>query len=360
MGVAVCFKIVMYLLSLSTMKLVVKYVFVNTHFPYPVFVTGTHMLSSSIVGFCIVQHTNLMAGKSFMLPSLRELCFQLLPLAVAVVWSLIACNQALVFVSAAFSEMIAGTTAVFAACLLIIMGVPFSPWLFIPTCVVVLGACLAVEGEMYFSLWGMLLCLISNFCRSWKVVMQQHMMTGDLKDKYDPLTLLSWQCLLGFLVICVWQAFTEGAEPFRKFEAADNQLSIVLAVGVSCFNAIVLNCFAMYTVKDLGAVGNTIAAQTKSVLIIIGGVAFFHESVKLIQLVGFLFVLSGAFWYARMEKGLKASMKEQEAAKGASLDPSVKLMGAIPADSESTKDASSRATPTTDTQSTLSTRTSGS
>mmetsp|Transcript_19729 Transcript_19729/g.54261 ORF Transcript_19729/g.54261 Transcript_19729/m.54261 type:complete len:414 (+) Transcript_19729:102-1343(+) len=298
LGVTVIARILLYLFSLSTMKIVVKVAF-EYKFTFPRMLSAMHMLFSTVVGFTIMCFTSASVRR----PTIRELCCQLLPLSIAFAWSLGASNQALVLVSAAFAEMIGATTPITSVALMMMLRMPFDLTLLIPVAIVIVGSGIAITGEVNFSAVGMLLCLGSNFGRSIKSVLQQRLMSGASNDAYDPVALLSWQCLLATFALFTWSSLSEGLAPYEQLCNAQNKLHLAIVIGVTCVNAVVLNLFAVYVVKDLGAVGNQVAGQVKSALMLAGAVAILHESITPRQIVGFIFVLAGAYMFARVEKG---------------------------------------------------------
>jgi len=75
----------------------------------------------------------------------------------------------------------------------------------------------------------------------------------------------------------------------------------MVALGVSCVNATILNVAQLFVTKDLGAVGSQLAAQTKMVLVVLGGMVLFQEAVTRTELFGFVLVLLGVFWFSRVE-----------------------------------------------------------
>lgn len=314
-GPAVVCRILIYVLALSTMKLSVKFVFQECSFNFPKCVTAAHLACSAAVGFAVLLGRRWTQGTPIAVPSASELWLAIIPIALGFGLSLGANNMALVFCTASFAEIIGATTPIFSIGMLLFMRIPFNKILFAPTCLVVAGCMTSVTGGIDFSAMGFTLCLFANFGRSVKTTMQQKMLTGATKDKFEPCTLLAWTCGFSCAMMLAWSLATEGVAPYVHL-ASDKQLSKTLAaVGVSCVNACILNLFALFVTKDLGAVGVQLVAQAKSVLTVLGSVVLFGDSLTRSECMGFAAVLLGTFGYARMEQADKAA----QAAKNKSL-----------------------------------------
>merc|ERR1712129_58204 len=208
----------------------------------------------------------------------QEFFFMAAPIAVTIVLCVGAGNLSLVLCSAAFTEVIGSTT-----------------------CLVMLGCAVSVSGEMKFSPVGMIMCFVANIARSLKVTLQQKMMTGELKEKFDTVTLLFWTCLPATVIMAVCSLASEGLQPWHHAQATmlDKPpvfLHLCIAVFSSCVNATILNMSQLWVTKDLGAVGSQIVVQSKTILTVLGGVALFGESVTWLEALGFFTVLVGVFF----------------------------------------------------------------
>lgn len=312
-GARVICCILIYLLALSTMKLSVKWVFVVYEFKFPKFVTALHLLASMVMGFFILLRRSWLHNVVMVVPTAQELFTKIFPLAFGFAVSLGANNIALVFCSAAFAEIIASTTPVVAVGMVIVAGLPFDRVLLGPTLLVVAGCAVSVVGEVNYSAMGLALCMLSNVMRAFKATLQQQLMTGSTKAKFDPCALLAWNCTASLVAMLVWSFATEGLAPWAELANKPEPLGILLSLLVSCANACVLNLSGLFVTKDLGAVGAQLVAQTKSVLTVLGGVVVFQETITRQELYGFIAVMTGTYLYSRMESRLKKERAEQAA-----------------------------------------------
>jgi len=326
-GWLVVSRILIYLFTLSTMKLSVKHLFVDYAFNYPKFVTATHFYSGAIVAFLILSFRFRLASTSAAdlcadvqgraiespsarlsranVPTKREFWLMIVPIAMGFAISISANNSALLFSSAAFSEIAGATGPVFSVGLMLMMGMPFDLRLLWPTLLVVAGCSLSSSGEVHFSGLGLACCFVSILGRSLKTTLQQRLMTGESRAKFDPVTLLAWMCLPSCVLMTIWSLCVEGSAPWIMLLESSNRRSLCFWLCVSCGNACVLNLSNLFCTKDLGSVGVQLVAQTKSVLTVLGGVALFHEAVTLVEVVGFVGILIGVFVFSQMEQATK-------------------------------------------------------
>merc|ERR1719265_734281 len=178
--------------------------------------------------------------------------------------------------------------------IILALGMPFNMWLLLPTCLVVAACMTSISGEVSFSAMGLFLCFLANIFRSLKTVLQQKVLTGDMRSRFEPVVLLFWMCLPSALVMLLWSFSTEGLGPARAFwsTTGSQRLSLIAALLGSCINALLLNSAQLFVTKDLGAVGVQLLAQMKSVLTVLSGMVLFHDTVTVTEFIGFMGVLS--------------------------------------------------------------------
>jgi len=73
-----------------------------------------------------------------------------------------------------------------------------------------------------------------------------------------------------------------------------------------------LNLSNLICTKDLGAVGTQIVSQTKSILVVLGGMCFLQEQVSRLEFVGFILVMIGVYSYNDLETRLKAAREAEK------------------------------------------------
>lgn len=309
MGLHVVFQIVLYICALAFVKLSVKTVFVGYSFFYPKFLTAIHLGLSSLAGFVIMAFRSSSSARTFTVPTMAEFCTGILPIAATFAVSIGSENSALVFCSAAFSEVVGATNPVVSALLTWMLGMPFHSKLLMPIGVVVAGCIFSVTGELNFNVMGTFLLVLATVCRAFKSVMQQKLMTGETKEKFDPVSLMAWTCLASMMLMVLYCAVTEGGEPVRALSMSKDRGGLCCAILASALLALILNLSALFVVKQIGAVGMQLVAQMKSALIVIGGIALLHETFTPKEFVGFGFVLVGVYWYSSLKMLLEPNSK---------------------------------------------------
>merc|ERR1719410_1635657 len=86
-------------------------------------------------------------------------------------------------------------------------------------------------------------------------------------------------------------------------------MKLIIAVLGSCVNATILNMAQLWVTKDLGAVGSQIVVQSKTMLTILGAMAFFGEPVTWLEAFGFTTVLVGVFLFSHAERAAVAQKR---------------------------------------------------
>jgi len=222
----------------------------------------------------------------------------------ALVISVSTCNMALVYSSAAFVEIIGSSSCLFTIGFVIFLGMPFNKQLILPALLVVSGCIVSAAGEVNFSWTGLLLCLTANAFRSFKVSLQQKLLTADSSEKFDPCALLFWISVPSVFVMLAASLMTEGLRPARQLAALEysQMMGLLGAIFVSSVNATILLLAQLFVTKYLGAVGGQLISQAASVLTILGGIAVLGEPVARSEFAGFAQVLAGVYIYAWMEQ----------------------------------------------------------
>lgn len=306
-GLLIIFRVVAYLLALSTVTLTIKNVYVNYHYNFSKFVSVTHFVSAGVLCFGIVLYRRQTDGKPIKVPSAKQFFCMILPTAIAFASGIGANNQALMYSNAGFVEMIAGGTPLCTLLCTAALGKKVDLRLIWPVLLVCSGIVLCTSGELKFSTMGFMLASFACFSRAIKSTLQHALMdTEDASiQALDPIELLAWMSLPSIAIMGTWSVCTEGIDPYARLVGED-ALGLLLAIGLTCVNACILNVANLFVIRDLGAVATTLAAQLKGILIILGGVAMLGEVVQVQQIAGFSIILGGVFWYNRTQDMVKA------------------------------------------------------
>eukprot|EP00929_Paragymnodinium_shiwhaense_P086149 TRINITY_DN46674_c0_g1_i1.p1 TRINITY_DN46674_c0_g1~~TRINITY_DN46674_c0_g1_i1.p1 ORF type:complete len:550 (-),score=88.70 TRINITY_DN46674_c0_g1_i1:60-1646(-) len=313
-GGVIVAKVVGYLIALSSMKLTVKYLYVEYDFSYPKFVTCAHLLFSCVAGFLVtIQQTKGAKRLALELPS-RHLLEGIVPCAIAFSLTLALNNIALMLCSTSFTEIIGATNPIVTVVFVIGMGMPFSLSLLGPVILVAFGSMLSAYGELKFSMVGTILCFAANAARALRTAMAQKLLTVG-EETLEPCALMAWTCAVSCVIMFLWSLATEGSAPWTRMVsqvAVHHHVGLWVSLLVSCLNACALNLAQLTVTRDLGAVGSTVVAQLKTIATVIGGMTFFGDTFTLAEYIGFACVLLGAAVFSRMQQQEKAHAREQQ------------------------------------------------
>eukprot|EP00927_Polykrikos_kofoidii_P082827 TRINITY_DN8335_c0_g1_i2.p1 TRINITY_DN8335_c0_g1~~TRINITY_DN8335_c0_g1_i2.p1 ORF type:complete len:514 (-),score=48.16 TRINITY_DN8335_c0_g1_i2:140-1528(-) len=302
-GPNVIAEIVGYVGCLGFIKISMKLVY-GCGFLFPKFITAIHLFVSTLAAFCILFHRSYAKNKSIVVPTLHELVFVIGPISLTFGLSIVCDNQSLVLLSASFAESISATTPVVSAIIGRLLGIPFSYILLFPMSLTITGCIISVSGAVKFSALGIGLIIIAITLRSLKAVLQQRVMTMETRERFDPVTLMMWSCMIGCVELVCMSIFTEGARPINALVASPNPGPLLRAIGVSCVVAVALNMLALFVIEELGAVGMQVVSQMKSILVVMGAVALLHENLTAVQSAGFLLVLVGIFVFSQLKQSV--------------------------------------------------------
>lgn len=313
-GTLTILRILAYLTALSTIMLTIKNIYSNYHYNFPKVVSFAHFVACGAVCFTLMAVSHLKEGKPFPVPTVKEQLTGICPVAASFALSIGFNNMALSYAGAGFVEMMGSTTLLWVVMLTLAMGKAWNGALNLPLVVVSVGVCMCATGELRFSTLGILFALGASLMRALKGVLQAHLLIADdecNRTKLEPHELLAWMSIPSAAIMLGWSLMTDGAAPFVQFVTHDRLLGLVLAISISCANAVILNLSNLFVVKDLGAVGVNVTGQLKGIMIILGGVAVLGESVQMMQIIGFGTVVGGCAWYNMVEKGEKEAVEKK-------------------------------------------------
>lgn len=179
---------------------------------------------------------------------------------------------------------------------------------------ILLGVCMAVQGEVNFIILGLMIQLSSQVCECCKIVFGEWLMTSSLK--LDPLTYTMFLAPISTSILLVVTACTWKPEIFVHF------LQFWHLILPNACLAFVLNVSIAVLIKECGAVTLILSGLIRDMGLVLISIFFFGESATPQQFVGFAVCLAGVgFWSvmridpnATMVKGLKESLGEVEQA----------------------------------------------
>jgi drug/metabolite transporter (DMT)-like permease len=299
-GLLIVSRILVYLFALSTITLTVKNVYVSYSFNFPRFLSALHLFVCGVIAFSILLYRQRAGVKPIKAPSRKDFVGIIVPIAMALSFSIVVNNIALSYMGAGLVEMVSGCSPVFVFFIGAVTTQSINYNLLCPVIVVCFGTAMCAEGELRFSLVGLGLAFVATFLRAIKSTMQHALMSGE-DARMDPVELLAWLAIPALVIMQVWSIVAEGKAPYAALYQSSS-VGFFVSLAVSCVNAAILNFANMFVVRDLGAIGVNMVAQLKGILIILGGVAMLGEMVNYSQCAGYSIIVFGVFWFNNVEE----------------------------------------------------------
>lgn len=263
-----------------------KYLLVNLHFPYPVFLTTFHMAFAAVGTRLLARYTNLLDGLANVDMTMERWYRNILPIGVLFSASLILSNMAYLHLSVPFIQMLKAFTPV--AVLIISFSFGLKQLSTTLTAIVVMisfGVATASYGELEFNMTGFIFQVLAIAFESTRLVMVQVLLQG---LKMDPLvSLYYFSPVCGALNMMVLPLL-EGLQPFRAL-AQLGPLVLLSNAGV----AFGLNVASVFLIGAASSLTLTLAGVLKDILLIIGSMWILGSTVTGLQFVGYGIALAG-------------------------------------------------------------------
>jgi drug/metabolite transporter (DMT)-like permease len=232
----------------------------------------------------------------------RQIISVILPLAACFTASVACSNLALVHCNAAFAEMMSGATPLCLVWINVVGGKGFNLQLLWPVLMVVSGVCMCVSGEVHFTRVGFILICSACSFRACKQYLQGKIMEHNTDvGTLEPIELLAYMSLPCFLMMFGLGFLIEGVQPYLELRSEFGP-KIAMSIGVTVVNALILNTANNFAIRDLGAMGCTLAGQLKSILLFLGAAALLNEVIQKQQIAGYCLVTCGVYFYNRIDK----------------------------------------------------------
>uniref|UniRef100_A0A7S2AQF0 Sugar phosphate transporter domain-containing protein n=1 Tax=Alexandrium andersonii TaxID=327968 RepID=A0A7S2AQF0_9DINO len=264
-------------------------------FPFAMVLTSLHMLTTTLLcGLLFLVRPSLFPSMERTAGRRWQLLRWFAPLGALFAAGLYCSNRAYLYCSVAFLQFMkeANVALVFGlSCLAGLQECSRSKLLVLAW--ILLGASIAVVGEVHFVWFGFAIQLVSQFGESGKNVLGEWIMRGsDLR--LDPLTYTAFMAPACLLVLITGTVLTWQAEVAQRFE----QWWRVLLP--NAFLAFLLNVSVALVIKECSAVTFVLAGLIKDMAIVAASVLLLGEVVVYQQLLGFGLCLAGIFAWSYM------------------------------------------------------------
>lgn len=300
-GISVSLCICGYVMCLSIMSVLLRRVFKDAKFPYPLWVTSSHFLATAIVGLTYLSLQKCRKGKAISTPSMNLWLCGILPIALATTGSIGFANRGLLHCDAHFYEMFSVQTLLVTAAIGTCLGRRLRAVLVPPLLVISAGLIIvsvSAGKAARFELVALPLILAGVVLRAFKVQMQGLLLSGAGRLHHmEPMELICWSSWSCFIVMFTWSAYVEGLEPYRH---CVNQ-KVVETVGISAVAACCLNVSSLFVLGELGPVAQQAVGQLKGALGCLTAVVVLGEHVNRQEAIGYVMVVSAIFWFNRTD-----------------------------------------------------------
>ncbi|KAF4674529.1 hypothetical protein FOL47_009054 [Perkinsus chesapeaki] len=282
--------------SLSMMNSV-KYIQTNLDYPYPLFISAMHMLWS-FVACGMYLRFDLAALKDY---STRKYLREIVPIATFSSASISCGNLALKYIYPSFNELLQQTSAAVTVIVgVLIFGKRYNLATYISMLPVCGGAFLCGHGEVNFVLIGALFAIGSVFFRALKNTMQGNLLSGS----FSSLELLFALAPANLIFFLVGSVLSEGLSPVWE---ASTSPRIILALVLSSALACAFNLLTFMMLKLLSPVGAMVVHSLKTPGMLITSWALFGNPVRSSQILGFVIITAGVYYYKTHSVELTAS-----------------------------------------------------
>ncbi|KAF3935882.1 hypothetical protein ABW20_dc0102070 [Dactylellina cionopaga] len=260
---------------------------------FPIFLTTWHLIFATIATQVLAKTSNLLDGLKTVKMTGKVYLRAVVPIGFFFSLSLICSNQAYLYLSVSFIQMLKATTPV---------AVLLAGWalgkerpnarVFGNVSIIVLGVIIASYGEIKFVMVGFIFQALGVAFEATRLALVDKLLNSP-EYKMDPLVSLYY-----FAPVCAAMNFVL----FICLEASTISLDDILRVGpiVLLLNALVafaLNVSVVFLIGKTSSLVLTLCGVLKDILLVIISVAWIHDPVKPLQIFGYSIALGGLVYY---------------------------------------------------------------
>ncbi|RPB22526.1 DUF250 domain membrane protein [Terfezia boudieri ATCC MYA-4762] len=277
----------------SSVILFNKWILHSLKFDFPIFLTTWHLIFATIATRVLAYSTSLLNGLNRVRVT-RPIFFKaVVPIALFFSLSLICSNQAYLYLSVAFIQMLKATTPV---------AVLLATWtmfieelnlnVLVNVSLIVFGVLLACYGELQFEMFGFMFQIGGVIFEATRLVMVQQLLSS-AEYKMDPLV-----SLYHFAPVCAAINFII----FLYVEAPGFAVDDIYRVGpiVLVSNAVLafgLNVSVVFLIKKTSPLVLTLSGVLKDILLVIASVVIWNSPITVLQIFGYSIALGGLVLY---------------------------------------------------------------
>ncbi|KAE8441564.1 hypothetical protein EG329_004683 [Mollisiaceae sp. DMI_Dod_QoI] len=270
-----------------------KYLLSTLEFHFPAILTCWHLLFSTIVTQIMARTTTLLDSRKDVKMTGRVYLRAIVPIGVLYSASLVCSNQAYLYLSVAFIQMLKASAP--AAVLL-------TSWLFhvanpnltilINVVVIVFGVTLASYGEVQFVWLGFIYQAGGIFAEAIRLIMIQILLSGEGQN-LDPLVSLYY-----YAPVCTVMNFIVAlATEWNSFRIEDVWRVGILILVLNAAVAFLLNVASVFLIGKTSGLVMTLCGVLKNILLVVASIMIWGTVVSGLQVLGYGIALAGLVYY---------------------------------------------------------------
>jgi drug/metabolite transporter (DMT)-like permease len=270
-----------------------KWILSTKKFEYPIFLTTWHMLFATFMTQILARFTTVLDSRKKVPMTGRVYLRAIVPIGLFFTLSLICGNQAYLYLSVAFIQMLKATTAVAVILATWALGVeePNMKTLY-NVSFIVIGVMIASVGEIKFVMVGFLFQVGGIVFEAIRLTMVQALLSGG-EFKMDPLvSLYYYGPACAVMNGMVW-VFTE-----MPRMSVDEVYSLgLMTLLANALVAFLLNVSVVFLIGRTSSLVLTLCGVLKDILLVFASMFLFRDPVSLLQAFGYAIALCGLIYY---------------------------------------------------------------
>ncbi|KAL8292875.1 hypothetical protein RQP46_000569 [Phenoliferia psychrophenolica] len=279
-------------------------------FPYPVFLTTSHLLYASIGTRLLLRFTHLLDGLKNIDMSWDRWLRNIVPIGALFSASLIFSNFAYLSLSISFIQMLKAFTAVAVLTMSVLMGLEkFNQRTATIVCAISFGVALASYGEVDFALSGFLFQTFGILFEATRLVAIQKLLQG---MRMDPLVSLYYYAPVCAGLNMLLIPMMEGWAPFNEVLEKVGPATLFVNMNV----AFLLNVAVVFLIGCASSLVLTLSGVVKDILLVTGSVLLFGATVTGTQMLGYSIALAGLVFFKTKPEDLAVYLAQARALVG--------------------------------------------
>ncbi|KAF9696412.1 hypothetical protein EKO04_005542 [Ascochyta lentis] len=290
-----------------------KYILDTAKFQFPIFLTTWHLVFATIMTQILARFTTILDSRKKVPMTGKVYLRAIVPIGLFFSLSLICGNQAYLYLSVAFIQMLKATTPVAVLLATWSMGIaPVNLKVLGNVSFIVLGVIIASFGELQFVMIGFLFQVAGIVFEAVRLVMVERILSSK-EFKMDPLVSLYYYAPACAVMNSIVLLFTELPTLTMNDINRVGGLTLFANAGV----AFLLNVSVVFLIGKTSSLVLTLSGVLKDILLVLASMFLFRDPVTLLQAFGYSIALGGLVYYKlggeKMKEALSAgSMKWAE------------------------------------------------